>query len=137
MCAVLTGRLGAYPALHISDLQSNAVKNLSRCELAVSCALEKTNNEVYGSDENLVVTAPTSSGKTAIFELAYLRMRKESPGRMAIYLAPTKVGCHVQARLAKAVADGQALCSERSRDWKHRFDTVGTCEHADIATYGR
>ena len=47
---------------------------------------------------NIVVSAPTSSGKTTIFELAYLRMmqdfdenRIQGEMPLAVYIAPTKV----------------------------------------------
>lgn len=57
---------------------------------------------------NLVVSAPTGSGKTAIFELCFLHMlnpRNTTANRpLAVYMAPTK-----------------ALCSERERDWGDRM----------------
>ncbi|KAH8090393.1 hypothetical protein HD553DRAFT_3646 [Filobasidium floriforme] len=69
---------------------------------------------VYGTDDNLVVSSPTGSGKTAIFELALLRMIKswstqdEMDRKVAVYLAPTK-----------------ALCTERYQDWKEKFQPLG------------
>ncbi|WOO80638.1 putative ATP-dependent DNA helicase HFM1 [Vanrija pseudolonga] len=83
----------------------------------------------YKEDENLVVTAPTGSGKTTVFELAFLHMISERTERynpLAIYMAPTK-----------------ALCSERVQDWKHRFraldincvELTGDTEAHDIHRY--
>ncbi|KAI8830066.1 Sec63 Brl domain-containing protein [Chytriomyces cf. hyalinus JEL632] len=66
----------------------------------------------YNSDCNLVVSAPTGSGKTCIMEMAILRLiRKHSNARIdakIVYIAPTK-----------------ALCSERAQDWKKKFRTLG------------
>ena len=59
---------------------------------------------VYNSDENLLVGAPTGSGKTAIAELAILRLfNKTSEGKI-IYIAPLK-----------------SLSKERVKDWKEKF----------------
>ena len=64
----------------------------------------------YLNESNLVVSAPTGSGKTAILELAMCRLIVESDTNQSkmIYLAPTK-----------------SLCSERQRDWQQKFSTLG------------
>ncbi|THU88606.1 P-loop containing nucleoside triphosphate hydrolase protein [Dendrothele bispora CBS 962.96] len=66
------------------------------------------------SRENLVVSAPTGSGKTVLFELAIIKMlteAKESGQSLkCVYVAPTK-----------------ALCSEKYKDWSAKFDPLG-CE---------
>ena len=70
--------------------------------------------------------APTSSGKTAIFDLAFLRMfkRNETERPMAVYLSPTKVKlCTLRARVSGTY--GKALCSERFREWSERFRKAG------------
>nr|WJN24853.1 meiosis specific DNA helicase [Moesziomyces parantarcticus] len=65
--------------------------------------------KVLEAGDNVVLSAPTGSGKTVVFELALLRMlTRESESVRAVYLAPTK-----------------ALCSERTRDWSLRFGSVG------------
>ena len=65
--------------------------------------------KVFDSAQNVVLSAPTGSGKTVIFELALIRMLTKDPeNARAVYLAPTK-----------------ALCSERTRDWSARFGSVG------------
>ncbi|TLD30867.1 hypothetical protein PspLS_03038 [Pyricularia sp. CBS 133598] len=61
---------------------------------------------VYKTNDNVVVSAPTGSGKTAIFELAICKLlpQKTDQNLKIIYVAPTK-----------------ALCSERARDWQSKF----------------
>jgi ATP-dependent DNA helicase HFM1/MER3 len=63
-------------------------------------------DSAYGSKDNMVISAPTSSGKTAILELAICReLVERSDGNYKIvYQAPTK-----------------ALCAERTRDWQKRM----------------
>ncbi|KAK5118838.1 hypothetical protein LTR62_000047 [Meristemomyces frigidus] len=61
---------------------------------------------VYKTNDNFVLSAPTGSGKTAVLELAILRLLNGcSIGTFKIvYQAPTK-----------------SLCSERQRDWQKKF----------------
>ncbi|KAI1763874.1 P-loop containing nucleoside triphosphate hydrolase protein [Hypoxylon sp. FL1150] len=61
---------------------------------------------VYGTNDNVVVSAPTGCGKTAILEMAICKLTM-SPGSenfKIVYQAPTK-----------------SLCSERARDWEKKF----------------
>jgi len=51
----------------------------------------QTFHTLYNSDKNVLVGAPTGSGKTITAELALLRLLKESPGAKTIYVAPLKV----------------------------------------------
>jgi ATP-dependent DNA helicase HFM1/MER3 len=57
-------------------------------------------------DDNLVVAAPTGSGKTVIMELAICRLMLELKGQdfKIVYQAPTK-----------------SLCAERYNDWQKKF----------------
>ncbi|XP_021694228.1 probable ATP-dependent DNA helicase HFM1 [Aedes aegypti] len=71
-------------------------------------------DDMLYTDKSLVVSAPTGSGKTAIFELAMVRLlmkledsRYEGDYRM-IYIAPIK-----------------ALCAEKFADWKGKFEPLG------------
>jgi len=63
-------------------------------------------NPVYNTNDNVVVAAPTGSGKTAILELAIckLALQRGNENFKIVYQAPTK-----------------ALCSERARDWEKKF----------------
>ncbi len=60
----------------------------------------------YKSDDNLVVSAPTGGGKTAILEMAICRLIHgfKIDQYKIVYMAPTK-----------------SLCSERQRDWQAKF----------------
>jgi ATP-dependent DNA helicase HFM1/MER3 len=61
---------------------------------------------VHNSNDNFVLSSPTGSGKTVIFELAICRVINsfESGQFKIVYQAPTK-----------------SLCSERQRDWQKKF----------------
>ncbi|TFY71871.1 hypothetical protein EVG20_g1121 [Dentipellis fragilis] len=67
---------------------------------------------IMESDKNMIISAPTGSGKTVIFELSIIHMLLNSAGNAqdskCVYMAPTK-----------------ALCSERYRDWASKFDGLG------------
>ncbi|KAF5381084.1 hypothetical protein D9615_004090 [Tricholomella constricta] len=73
-------------------------------------------NAVQSSCMDDVISAPTGSGKTVIFELAIIKMLREpanTDGSLkCVYMAPTK-----------------ALCSERYKDWTAKFGPLGIkCE---------
>ncbi|KAK9831896.1 hypothetical protein WJX81_006765 [Elliptochloris bilobata] len=90
----------------------------------------------FSSDSNLVVAAPTGSGKTGVMELAILRLVARQIDRQgqlrvrrgafkAVYLAPTR-----------------ALVQERVRDWQERLgsrlglsvsELTGDTDTADLA----
>ncbi|KAI0142890.1 P-loop containing nucleoside triphosphate hydrolase protein [Xylariaceae sp. FL1272] len=60
----------------------------------------------YDTDDNIVISAPTGSGKTAILEMAICKLVAGQGGGefKIVYQAPTK-----------------SLCSERARDWEKKF----------------
>lgn len=64
---------------------------------------------IYQGDSNFVLSAPTGSGKTAVMELAICRlvMNFKDCRFKVVYQAPTK-----------------SLCSERYRDWQHKFSSL-------------
>lgn len=64
----------------------------------------------FHSDKNLVVAAPTGSGKTVILELALARLlisHRNTRAFRCVYMAPSK-----------------ALCQQRWTDWKLKFDPL-------------
>lgn len=63
----------------------------------------------FETDDNLVISAPTGSGKTVIMELAICRLFAESKTSdfKVVYLAPTK-----------------SLCAERHKDWQPKFGAL-------------
>ena len=64
----------------------------------------------FHTDDNLVLSAPTGSGKTLVMELAICRLLAQNKNTdfKVVYQAPTK-----------------ALCAERFRDWNPKFRTLG------------
>ncbi|THH19463.1 hypothetical protein EW146_g1691 [Bondarzewia mesenterica] len=79
------------------------------------------------TNKNMVISAPTGSGKTVLFELAIIRMIMTSGNQAnaakCVYMAPTK-----------------ALCSERFRDWESKFRGLGIkcCEMTgDTVAFGQ
>jgi activating signal cointegrator complex subunit 3 len=61
----------------------------------------------YHTDLNMLIGAPTGSGKTVLAEFAMLRSFEVAPGKCVVYIAPMK-----------------ALVRERIRDWKERLSKV-------------
>lgn len=64
---------------------------------------------VYKTNDNLVLSAPTGSGKTAVLEMAVCRLVASfnTDQYKVVYMAPTK-----------------SLCSERCRDWQAKFTSM-------------
>ena len=60
---------------------------------------------LFHTDSNVLIGAPTGSGKTIMSELAMLRVFKNTPKSKIIYVAPLK-----------------ALAKERIIDWKKRLE---------------
>lgn len=60
---------------------------------------------LYHTDNNVLLGAPTGSGKTIVAEIAMFRVFKKYPTQKVVYIAPLK-----------------ALVRERIKDWKIRFE---------------
>ncbi|KAI9364131.1 P-loop containing nucleoside triphosphate hydrolase protein [Pilaira anomala] len=66
-------------------------------------------NDTFYENNNLVISAPTGSGKTVLMELAIIRtLLNHGDNSKIIYMAPTK-----------------SLCSERAKDWEEKFRPFG------------
>ncbi|KAI1637904.1 hypothetical protein F4809DRAFT_602256 [Biscogniauxia mediterranea] len=84
---------------------------------------------VYGTNDNVVISAPTGSGKTAVLEMAICKLVSSLGGDnfKIVYQAPTK-----------------SLCSERARDWERKFshmnlrciELTGDTSHAQASRVG-
>ena len=61
-------------------------------------------NQLYNTDDNVLVGAPTGSGKTIAAEFALLRMFTSAPDGKCVYIAPL-----------------EALALERFEDWSAKF----------------
>ncbi|KAJ5190289.1 uncharacterized protein N7498_009274 [Penicillium cinerascens] len=80
---------------------------------------------IYGTNDNLVLSAPTGSGKTVVMELAICRLLNvlKDEHFKVVYQAPTK-----------------SLCAERFRDWNTKFSSLnlkcaeltGDTDHAQL-----
>ena len=66
---------------------------------------------LFETDKNLIISAPTSSGKTVLLEIAicrFLTITGNKKDAKAVYIAPIK-----------------ALCQERINDWSQKFSNLG------------
>jgi activating signal cointegrator complex subunit 3 len=59
---------------------------------------------VYHTNRNILLGAPTGSGKTVVAELAMMKLWRERPGAKVVYIAPLK-----------------ALARERHSDWRRKY----------------
>ena len=66
--------------------------------------------QVLDSNANMVIAAPTGSGKTALHELAIVRLLVVNGGNniKAVFIAPSK-----------------ALCQQRRVEWERSFGSLG------------
>lgn len=71
------------------------------------------------SDINMVISAPTGSGKTVLFELCILRL-------LSRFISEEGRFIHVKGTLKTIyIAPSKALVQEKLRDWNHKFGSWG------------
>ncbi|CAL1358073.1 unnamed protein product [Linum trigynum] len=72
----------------------------------------------FHSDVNMVISAPTGSGKTVLFELCILRL-------LSRFISGQNF-IHVKGTLKTVyIAPSKALVQEKVRDWNNKFGTLG------------
>lgn len=64
-------------------------------------------HSLYYTDENILIGAPTGSGKTIVAEFAMLRLFQNNPQAKIVYIGPLK-----------------SLVRERFKDWNNRFGNI-------------
>ncbi|KAF8088400.1 hypothetical protein N665_0543s0010 [Sinapis alba] len=73
----------------------------------------------FHSDINMVISAPTGSGKTVLFELCILRLLSKSISSDGRFL-------HAKGALkAVYISPSKALVQEKLRDWNQKFNSWG------------
>lgn len=78
-------------AMHWSGVELNEIQ-------------EKCHPVLVESDQNVLISAPTGSGKTICFEFALHRHFRQHPTAKAVYIAPLR-----------------AICQEKYEDWCTKF----------------
>ncbi|OAX41690.1 P-loop containing nucleoside triphosphate hydrolase protein [Rhizopogon vinicolor AM-OR11-026] len=98
---------------------------------------------VLHSNENMVISAPTGSGKTVLFELSIIRMVTDpsstNKAAKCVYVAPTKVTLYLLLRQIPFMSL-QALCTEKHKEWTSKFGGLGihSCElTGDTVVFGK
>ncbi len=72
---------------------------------------------------NAVVSSPTGSGKTVLFELAIIRLLRTHTGGTrpkVVYMAPIKALVSIILRILHLLQ-----CQEKTQDWTQKFSTIG------------
>jgi hypothetical protein len=100
--------------ISVGQIFSRPFSNMFTCKFQEFNHLQsEMSNVIANSDDNVIVSSPTGSGKTALFEMAMCRMfasnqadgnRVVSSNKKIVYIAPNK-----------------ALCEERQADWSKRL----------------
>ena len=85
---------------------------------------------LYHSDESVLLGAPTGSGKTAVAEIAIMRMLNEHPGAKVPLVLSVGVSIAALVFLVVAVALRLRLVARKPLDTlvEHRFDVACLCQ---------
>ena len=85
-------------------------------------------SQIYDSDQNVVLSAPTASGKTTCFDMAIARLMHQEVETKSFKVLP---------RLSKKltlqvvyIGPTKSLCQQRARDWNERLSRFSMrCTH--------
>jgi superfamily II RNA helicase len=100
----------------ISRLWSNKFEEFNHFQSEMS-------HVMCGSDDNVVVSAPTGAGKSTIFEMAMARFF--AMNLQAEMQHPGQFNTMSKARKILYIAPSKALCEERYDDWSRRLRAMG------------
>lgn len=90
--------------------------------------------DLWKSDSNFFISAPTGAGKTVCFELAIFRVIHQTLSKSNI----KRVGVNGLEGKIVYLAPTKALCLEKGRDWQIRFSFLGIrVEILTGDTYGK
>ena len=96
------------PLVPISRLKNPIFESLYSSKFAYFNRIQSHIFEtLYEGENNVLIGAPTGSGKTIMAELAMLRIFRDHPNKKVLYIAPLK-----------------ALAKERIIDWKKRIEGI-------------
>nr|XP_015837991.1 PREDICTED: probable ATP-dependent DNA helicase HFM1 isoform X3 [Tribolium castaneum] len=85
-------------------------------------------DDAFYTDQSIVVSAPTGSGKTAIFELAIVRLLIASESSQKFKIVYSTFDPHfvlLSLNTLITVCPMKALCEERLVDWNKKFSNFG------------
>eukprot|EP00804_Cyclotella_cryptica_P018375 CCRYP_015473-RA/>CCRYP_015473-RA protein AED:0.16 eAED:0.29 QI:0/0.37/0.22/1/1/1/9/0/1809 len=104
----------------VGQIFSPPFSNLFMCKFKEFNHLQsEMSNVIANSDDNVIVSSPTGSGKTALFEMAMCRI-------FASNLTENRGGKRFVSNSKKVVyiAPNKALCEERQNDWSKRLVAI-------------
>ncbi|GAX85570.1 hypothetical protein CEUSTIGMA_g12985.t1 [Chlamydomonas eustigma] len=123
ICAMDPEGQGAFASDDDAEGCLRAVRNLPNCFQKLYKSFRYFNmvqSECYScaylSDENMVISAPTGSGKTGVMELSLLRLLSKQLDEGGTCLVGKR-----GAVKAVYIAPLRALCQEKLQDWSSRF----------------
>jgi len=108
------------PKLPVHSLFGDPIRSMWKGKFDTFNQLQsEVANAIAYSDDNMVVSAPTGAGKTAVFEMAMARFFD-----MDMQQSGTRRSTINKSRKIVYVAPSKALCEERFDDWSLRLSSM-------------